>query len=58
MVVNATILQSGANGSRDGKNTNTAAMIGTAPGDSDFDLDFTPGVDTGPGGIPTAPDCE
>lgn len=42
----------------DGKNTNTAAMVGMAPGDTDFDPDFTPGVDTGPGGIPTAPDCE
>lgn len=41
----------------DGKNSNTAAAAGTSPGDTDFTLDFTPGVDTGPAGSPTAPDC-
>jgi Ca2+-binding RTX toxin-like protein len=41
----------------DGKNSNTAAAAGTAPGDLDLTTDFTPGVDTGPGGSATAPDC-
>ena len=42
----------------DGKNIDTALAVGTLPGDTDFTTDFTMGVDTGPGGSPTAPDCE
>lgn len=41
----------------DGKNSNTAATVGTSPGDADLTADFTQGVDTGPGGSATAPDC-
>jgi Ca2+-binding RTX toxin-like protein len=40
-----------------GKNRALDSAVGTAPGDSDITVDFTPSTDTGPGGSSTLTDC-
>jgi Ca2+-binding RTX toxin-like protein len=40
-----------------GKNKASDSAVGTAPGESDITVDFTPSTDTGPMGSATLTDC-